>query len=173
MNRLFFLIMDFFAHALWSAAIFWGSQVWLAIFFGIMPDLLPFGTNIVLGIFKKERLKPKSQQEMQDYYDQPENQWVYKFYNWTHSIVIWAVVFVIAIFIERANNSFPYYLFAWLIHILMDIPTHTKAFFAPQFLTPVSKFCIDGKSWAHPAIMILNYGSLIAFALMRFVFHLF
>ena len=76
MNRLFFLIMDFFAHALWSAAIFWGSQVWLAIFFGIMPDLLPFGTNIVLGIFKKERLKPKSQQEMQDYYDQPENQWV-------------------------------------------------------------------------------------------------
>lgn len=165
----FSIFMDFIAHLLWSMAIFWGPQVYLAMFFGVMPDLLPFGSNLIIGRFRNKGRKMKYPEDLFDYYRQPQNKWVYKFYNWTHSLVIWALSFMIAFIIERIQGSFPYYMFAWLLHVIMDIPTHTKAFFAPQFLTPLSKFCVDGKSWAYPAIMALNYGSLILFVVLRFV----
>lgn len=165
--------MDFIAHFLWSMVLFWGTQVGLAMFFGVMPDLLPFGSNMIIGRFRNKGRTYKYPEELFEYYRLPQNQWVYKFYNWTHSLVIWGLVFIAAYFIELRNGSFPYYMFAWLLHVVMDIPTHTKAFFAPQFLTPLSKFCVDGKSWAHPVIMTINYVSLTLFFVLRFVVRLF
>jgi hypothetical protein len=104
---------------------------------------------------------------MMTYYQQPQNLWVYRLYNWTHSLVVWAIVSMIIFFISLNYTYTPWFLFAWLLHILIDIPTHTRAFFAPQFLIPLSKFNVDGKSWAHPIFMAVNYSLIILFLILR------
>ena len=39
-------------------------------------------------------------------------------------------------------------LFAWCLHVLIDLPTHSRRQWAPQFLWPLSDVTIDGVSWA-------------------------
>ncbi len=35
----------------------------------------------------------------------------------------------------------------WLLHILVDIPTHSRAQWGPRFLWPFSDYAFDGVSW--------------------------
>jgi hypothetical protein len=37
---------------------------------------------------------------------------------------------------------------AWALHILIDIPTHSRRHWGPQFLWPLSDVVVDGVSWA-------------------------
>ncbi len=163
--------MDFVAHLLWSGILFAGNQGWWAVFFGGLPDLIPFGLNMIVSPLRRRKKRKQLQQcrsngntreqrvnDMMAYYKQPENRWVYTLYNYTHSLVVWAVFFSIFVVLGNQRGYFPYFAFAWLLHIIIDIPTHEKRFFAPQFLTPVSTFCVDGKSWANRKFMLLNYG---------------
>ena len=46
--------MDFIAHFLWSFIIFSGPQLYLALFFGVFPDLIPFGLNIAVRYFSSQ-----------------------------------------------------------------------------------------------------------------------
>lgn len=173
--------MDYIAHILWSGIIFAGPQIYLAILFGVLPDTIPFGLNMIISPFRNRqnsnnrfgqgsgRSANERVASMMDYYAQPQNQWVYKTYNYTHSILIWAAAFGITYLIGIIQGFFPYFMLAWLIHIVIDIPTHTKAFFAPQFLTPISTFCVDGKSWAHPKFMAINYLLIVVFIVFRVV----
>ena len=58
----------------------------------------------------------------------------------------------------------------WLIHIVMDIPTHSKTFYPTLFLWPLSDWHFDGISWANMWFIITNYTFLlIVFILLRFV----
>ena len=141
--------MDFIAHFLWSFIIFSGPQLYLALFFGVFPDLIPFGLNIAVSIFHPKRgvRDFRNMQNMMAYYEQPENRWVYSLYNWTHSLVMCGLSFLVLWIIGLFFNFFPWFIVAWLLHILIDIPTHKRAFFAPQFLTPLSHFNVDGISW--------------------------
>jgi hypothetical protein len=45
---------------------------------------------------------------------------------------------------------------AWLLHILVDVPTHSKAKWGPRFLWPFSDFAVDGLSWAEIAFRVLR-----------------
>jgi len=45
---------------------------------------------------------------------------------------------------------------AWLLHILIDIPTHSRKQWAPQFLWPFSHLSVDGFSWAKLVIAALR-----------------
>ena len=36
---------------------------------------------------------------------------------------------------------------AWLLHIAVDIPTHSRKQWGPKFLWPFSDFAVDGVSW--------------------------
>jgi hypothetical protein len=36
---------------------------------------------------------------------------------------------------------------AWILHIFIDIPTHSRQKWAPEFLWPFSTLTIDGISW--------------------------
>jgi len=36
---------------------------------------------------------------------------------------------------------------AWTLHILVDIPTHSRQRWGPQFLWPLSDYAVDGISW--------------------------
>ena len=45
---------------------------------------------------------------------------------------------------------------AWGLHVLMDIPMHSFAFFPTPFLWPLSDWKIDGWQWMTPSIFIPN-----------------
>ncbi len=161
--------MDFIAHLLWSTIIFIGPQVALAALFGVMPDLVPFGLEILVRRWRNPR-GLRRQVGMLAFYDQPQNRWVFHLYCWTHSMVMWGLCFLIFVGIWAVGwGDFPVFLFAWLLHVCVDIPTHRKAFFAPAFLTPLSGYRYDGKSWAHPTFMKVNYSLILAGLIIRLV----
>ncbi len=79
-------------------------------------------------------------------------------YQLSHSLVIFAIVaFVVYIIRRRAV----WMIVPWLMHILMDIPTHSYKFYATPFLWPISGWKFNGISWGQWWFEILNYGALL------------
>ena len=71
--------------------------------------------------------------------------WMITFHYMTHSIPVATTLALLAFaFTKRFPKKF---LLAWLVHILIDIPTHSKKQWAPQFLWPLSDHSFDGYSW--------------------------
>ena len=144
--------MDIFAHGLWSYAIFHKKKyVWLATLFGLLPDILSFGIvfviNFINGNFSRGPPAISSLPK-----------WLFAAYNMTHSLIIFAIVFIAVYLIAK---KWFWALTAWAIHILIDIPTHSTRFFPTPLLWPLSDFVINGISWATPWFMVLNYTSLL------------
>ena len=144
--------MDIFAHGLWTYAIFHKKKyVWLATLFGLLPDFLSFGIifmiNLLNGNFHRG---PPSIGSL------PE--WLFAAYNVTHSLVMFAFVFIIIYIITK---KWFWALTAWGIHIITDIPTHSTRFFPTPFLWPISDYVLNGISWGTPWFMLVNYGSLM------------
>lgn len=52
-----------------------------------------------------------------------------------HSVPIVALFMLVSRF---RYGAWPRWYFAWLLHILIDIPTHSRQQWAPQFLWPLS-----------------------------------
>jgi hypothetical protein len=132
---------------------YWG------IFFGVFPDLVAF-TPVFVYIFyrwifqglKFEFIRPEDGGSI------PLDGLSHHLYNFSHSLVIWAVVLAIVwIIIKR----FPWVLLGWALHICIDIFTHTSEFYPTPFLFPLSKFHVSGVSWAEPVFMAVNYGALV------------
>ena len=48
----------------------------------------------------------------------------------------------------------------WLMHILIDIPTHGFSYYATRFLWPVSDCRIDGIAWWKPWFWAVTYRAL-------------
>ena len=80
-------------------------------------------------------------------------------YQFSHSIVIFAAVFALVWIIRRRPS---WLLLFWLLHILIDIPTHSMRFYPTPFLWPLSSYQFNGISWGQPWFMILNYSALAA-----------
>lgn len=79
-------------------------------------------------------------------------------YQLTHSIVIFFIVFAIVYLVLRRPV---WEMGAWLLHIFIDIPTHSYEFYPTPFLWPFSGVMVDGISWGVPWFMILNYSLLL------------
>lgn len=82
-----------------------------------------------------------------------EPSYVHSIYNVTHSLIVWAVVFSILRLIYKKPVKASY---ARLLHILIDIPTHSLAFFATPFLRPLSNYRFDGIPRSSKIIFIPN-----------------
>lgn len=159
--------MDIVAHGLWTAAAYRAAQkpkekkynVWLGTFFGIAPDLFSFGIFFVLnvlGLYASEgRPRFVHGGTPDDFYVPP---YIHTLYNWTHSFIIFAAVFLIVWFIRRKPL---WEMSGWALHILIDIPTHVSAFFPTPFLWPLSSFEVSGISWGNPYFMAINYSALV------------
>lgn len=80
-------------------------------------------------------------------------------YQYSHSLVIWAVVFIIAwVFYKRPRFE----LLGWALHILIDIPSHVLSFYPTPFLFPISNYHFPyGIPWSDKWYMIINYSLLI------------
>lgn len=164
--------MDIFSHGLWAGL---ASKIfnlekkgkekfnfWIATFWGMFPDLFAFTIPFVVMIFSLISGNPIGKFPRVDSIEPAQQAFptlnlAHTLYNYSHSIVIFAIVFVIALLIFRKKA---FYLFGWFLHILMDIPTHTYQFFPTPFLWPISDLRVSGFSWAQPWFFIIDYATL-------------
>jgi len=170
--------MDIFAHGLWTGAGYrFISQklgepekakpfkLWLTVFWGIFPDLFAFtptflwliwmrafGNPAVTSFSHLDTLEPAIQDTI------PFLRLAHSLYNISHSLIVFFTIFgLVWIFMRRPAWE----LVAWLVHILIDIPTHTYRFFPTPFLWPVSTWKFNGFSWGTPWFMLLNYSAIV------------
>jgi hypothetical protein len=71
-------------------------------------------------------------------------EWMYLLHHAAHSLPLVALV---AVAVRLTTGSWPRWATAWALHILVDIPTHSRQNWAPQFLWPFSAVTVDGISW--------------------------
>jgi len=129
----------------------------LAIFFGVMPDLFSWTLYMVYRLIKREKFSRPDIRKVPS--------WVFFMYGLTHSIFVFGAVSAIIFLI---TGNMPIYLWAWLIHILIDIPTHSRKFLPTPFLWPLSDWKFPGFSWGQKWFMITNWSAIIIVVLIIF-----
>ena len=146
--------MDFISHGLWGGIAFGRSSrrsLALAFLFGIAPDLLSFGPVVVGAIaahgldFSHRIGHPPDPAAIPAY--------VYHLYDLTHSLVVFGLAFALVWLLRRRPL---WEMGAWGLHIVVDIFTHSTAFFPTPFLWPLFDVRFDGRSWADPVIFVPN-----------------
>ena len=158
--------MDILAHALWTNAAYYKkykidrkNRLW-AILFGILPDLASFSPVFIYAFLTHTGFLELINKKI----------WPVTYastsYQYTHSLVIFALAFLIITAVRKWKIWWP--MFGWMLHICIDIFTH-KGFYETPFLFPISKYKFDhGVSWAEPHFMAINYSALIAAYLIIF-----
>jgi len=146
--------VDIISHGLYGWAVFGSKnkkEFWLSAGFGILPDLLAFWLPVAASVITMISWGSValSKPGMPHY----EPSYVHAIYNVTHSLIIRAVVFwaLWLIFKKPVKATF-----ARLLHILIDIPTHSIAFFATPFLWPLSNYKFDGIPRSNKMIFMPN-----------------
>lgn len=145
--------MDIVSHGLWGAIAFGRrtrSSFWLAFVIGIAPDIFSFGIltmGAMLGLAEQPDFSHGTP---------PESsipRYVHHLYNVTHSLVVFLLVFLLVWVLEKRPV---WELSAWGLHVLMDIPSHSFAFFPTPFLWPLSDWKFNGWQWMTPHVFIPN-----------------
>ena len=162
--------MDIFAHAVWTnvlATIARRKQekmhrqllsvAWTT-FWGVFPDLFAFTIPFVIGIYHmiSGAVAPLTKGSW------PiglRGELAPVLYNYSHSLVIWLVVFGVVWAIYKRPR---WELLGWALHILIDIPSHANGFYLTPVFFPISgwKFT-HGVSWGHPIYMFVNYSAML------------
>lgn len=163
--------MDFFAHGFWTNALYEVADrrnkkprsakgIWLPIFFGVAPDMFSFGVLLIANVFTSGTFWPERIAGDHSFGPPDPSRipaYVHTLYNFTHSFVVFAAIFLL-VWLFRKAAYLP--MAGWGLHILIDIYSHTDAFFPTPILFPFSKFHVSGISWANPWFMAINYGAL-------------
>jgi len=161
--------MDIISHGLWSGALFKSVNLkprkkkfnfWMAAFFGMFPDIVSFIIPsfiffiIILfqGGFNLANLGTTIQAPSY-------SSIIEMLYNISHSLIIFSLVFLIVWLIFRKPI---WIMFGWLLHILIDIPTHLLEHFPTPMFWPISNFKINGLIyWRNPWFMIIDIALLM------------
>ena len=146
--------MDIVSHGLWGAITFGRksrSSFSLAFVVGLAPDLLSFGilyAAAMLGLAEtpdfSEGTPPESSIPL----------YVHHLYNVTHSFIVFLSVFLITWFLLKRPL---WELSAWGLHVLVDVPTHSYAFFPTPVLWPLFGWKFNGWQWTTLSILIPNF----------------
>ena len=171
--------MDIFAHGLWTGAAATAVNkklkaknkktlnVWLTTFWGVFPDLFAFAipfawitSGILTGALHFSDIPRPHEIEG------PTSKvyWVIhlaqQLYNISHSGVVFAAVFLLAWAFARRPV---YEMLGWLMHLLIDIPTHSLQFYPTPIFWPISNWVFAyGIAWSQWWFQIINYSTLIA-----------
>lgn len=141
-------------------------KVWLAVLFGVFPDIFAFAISFVYlnylrltgsalpFVVRPGEVEPPVQDQ------HPLLQFTHLLYNLSHSLFIFFIVFGLTAWYFRQPV---WEMSGWFLHILMDIPSHSYAFFPTPFLWPVSDFKVDGIPWSAPVFFWTNVLFLAAF----------
>lgn len=155
--------MEIIAHGLWAAAaaiaakrlttvtVRCGWTAWWAAF----PDVLAFGPPLAAGLWL--RLAGGHDAGPADGHVLPHVDVGLPLYPAGHSLIVFLLVFGIATILAR---RIVFEMLGWLLHILIDIPTHSFRYYATRFLWPVSEYRIDGIAWWTPWFWVATYGAL-------------
>ena len=73
-------------------------------------------------------------------------------YDATHSL---ALVGIVAILARMLTGRIPRPLLAWVLHIVVDIPTHGRVW-SPRIFWPLSDYAFAGLSWVEVAAPMLS-----------------
>lgn len=153
--------MDIFSHGLYGGVAFGRKSkkgFWTAFLFGIFPDAFAFGlpmSHLLLSLLAGGEA---------EFIREPEGgyanipQYVFTLYDISHSLVIFTAIFLLVWAIRKRPLL---EMGAWGLHIVMDIFTHSDAFFPTPFLWPFSDFTFNGISWGQPSIFIPNVTLLV------------
>lgn len=163
--------MDILAHTLWANAGARGANTiaekknkkfkispgWTG-FFGVAPDFFAFTIPFIIGIYNL-LFNPAFEGGFGGHHIEVNGFDLAAYlYQFSHSIVIFAMVFVLVWVISKRPR---YELLGWLLHILIDIPSHSVEFYPTPFLFPISEYRFPyGISWANLWYMIINYSLL-------------
>ena len=145
--------MDTLSHALWGRGLFSNKNFGhLAFFFGAMPDLFSFGIFFILKVFERDFTFgiPPEIGILPD--------WLFFFYNFTHSFII-SFLFIGIVFFFKREFFIP--MLAWPFHILLDFPFHSEAYFPTKIFWPINNFYFDGIPWSNPKVWFSNVAGLV------------
>ncbi len=148
------------AHGLWAAAAATvGKRVdarvrvpWV-VWWGVFPDVLAFGPMVVVGLWL--RLAGQGDALHGGYL--PHVHIGLPLYAMGHSLIVFAAVLGVSALVTR---RLVVGLSGWLLHILIDIPTHSRRYYATRFLWPLSNYGFDGVPWWDPPVLWFTYGGL-------------
>jgi hypothetical protein len=163
--------MDILAHTLWTNAGAraankvaekrgkpWRVSVGWAAFFGVAPDFFAFTVPFVIAMYRAIFLDIPFVRGPQAL-DVGGFDLAAYLYQFSHSVVIWTLVFVLVWVLSRRPR---WELLGWLLHILIDIPSHSINFYPTPFLFPISEYRFPyGVSWANRWFMMINYSALL------------
>lgn len=150
-------LMEILAHGLWTAAgAITASRAttarirtkW-AVWWGVFPDVLAFGPSVVAGLVLlvvrgREVISPGA----------PHVHLGVPLYPAGHSLLVFALAFAAASIVAR---RVVWEMLGWLLHILIDIPTHSYSYYATRFLWPVSDVRVNGVPWWTPWFWAATY----------------
>ncbi|MBI4084958.1 MAG: metal-dependent hydrolase [Candidatus Liptonbacteria bacterium] len=167
-------------------------NVWLATFWGTFPDLFAFTIpfvwlfgNLTSGNVSFSDIHPPTG-------DEPERKVFFgngnarqadsfisyltsTLYSISHSAVIFFLIIGLVILLKKnflnKNNGqiVPWEMGGWLLHIFLDVPTHSYAFYPTPVFWPLTEWKFQGFSWANPTFMLFNYlAIIIAYLLIRY-----
>jgi len=170
--------MDIFSHGLWAVAAAKGAVIKtkkklslkFAFFFGVFPDLFTF-TWVFLWIFWQRIFGGVDFDNFRNGVEPAQVDTLPIFeltnllYNLSHSLLVFFIVAFLIFFVFKKRV---WEMGGWLLHILMDIPTHSYAFYPTPFLWPLSDWKFDGFSWGQPWFLVLNYSLLAVLYIFLF-----
>ena len=121
-----------------------GWTVWWAVF----PDVLAFGPSFAAGLWL--RLAGGTPATPTHGHLLPHVHIGLPLYPAAHSLLVFALVFGLVSILAR---RIVFEIFGWLLHILIDIPTHSFSYYATRFLWPISEFRVNGIAWWTPLVL--------------------
>jgi hypothetical protein len=157
--------VEIIAHGLWTAAAavrasrsgarFRAPLPW-AVFWGVFPDLLAFGPPVAAGLWfwAVGGAAAEHGSRLHHHVDLG-----IPLYPTGHSLVIFAGVFALASLAARRPIVS---MLGWLLHILIDIPTHGHGYYPTRFLWPFSNYGFNGIPWWNPWMMAASPAPLVA-----------
>lgn len=174
--------MDILAHGLWGMVAAKTVnlkkarpiKVYWAMFWGFFPDLFAFSLpflvflyQVLTGNASVQTIRPPRDVEAGNVRTFPLLSLAMTLYQYSHSLIIFAAAFGLVWLILRRPV---FELMGWLLHILMDIPTHSYKFFPTPFLWPISNYKFNGIPWGTWQFEAVNYSLLLlAFLILYFL----
>jgi hypothetical protein len=123
-----------------------GTKLSTTVAGGIAPDL-PFYLLYPAWVAKQRKVRYAL--ATNDWPAAP--QWMGTWHHVFHSLPL---TFAAALLCHLLSGQWPReILYAWILHILVDIPTHSRRHWGPRFLWPLSDVVVDGVSWGDIATL--------------------
>ncbi|MEK7193554.1 MAG: hypothetical protein AAB652_02075 [Patescibacteria group bacterium] len=172
--------MDIFAHGLWTVAGAHGVKkvskkpfsIGWATFFGVIPDILAFAAVSLWTVFQVvgpgftlgDVPRPSEVQIAA-----PHAFLIFELtsflYSLTHSAPVFLLVFLL---VAGFKGRVMWEMLGWGFHILIDVVTHSYAFYPTPVLWPLITWRFNGIPWDHTLFMFVNYSSILIVYLFIF-----